>query len=317
MRRLLHGHFWTIAPWLKHQLRAPALPPTSPFSVHVDETPAGPVRLLGRIRHREGARAILVIVHGLGGTAESYYVVSAAAQAERAGLASLRVNLRGAGGDGAGIYHAGLFSDLHAAVASPELARYERVLLVGYSIGGHLALRYAASGSHDPRLRAVAAICPPLDLARSVAAIDRPERWLYRQHVLSGLKEMYSAVASRRDVPLPLREALAIRTIREWDLRIMTRWFGYQSPEAYYASESAAPRLRDLGVPSLLVAAEADPMVPLDTVRPVLEAHPLSPLLDVQWLQLGGHVGFPGTLSLGFGAAPGLESQVIHWLERH
>ncbi|WP_437736623.1 alpha/beta fold hydrolase [Sorangium sp. So ce1335] len=317
MRRILHGHFWTIAPWLKHQLRAPALPPSSPFSVHVDESPAGPVRLLGRIRHRDGARAILVVVHGLGGTAESYYVVSAAAEAERAGLASLRINLRGAGGDGAGIYHAGLFSDLHAAIASPELARYERVLLVGYSIGGHLALRYAASGAHDPRLRAVAAICPPLDLARSVAAIDRPERWLYRRHVLSGLKEMYAAVASCRDVPLPLREALAIRTIREWDRRIMTRWFGYESPEAYYARESAAPRLRDLGVPSLLVATEADPMVPLDTVRPVLEAYPVSPLLDVQWLELGGHVGFPQTLSLGFGAVPGLESQVIHWLERH
>lgn len=317
MRRILHGHFWTIAPWLRHQLRAPALPPSAPFSVHVDESLAGPVRLLGRIRHREGARAILVIVHGLGGTAESYYVVSAAAEAERAGLASLRINLRGAAGDGAGIYHAGLFSDLHAAIASPELARYERVLLVGYSIGGHLALRYAASGAHDPRLRAVAAVCPPLDLARSVAAIDRPERWLYRRHVLSGLKEMYAAVASRRDVPLPLRDALAIRTIRGWDLHIMTRWFGYESPEAYYERESAAPRLRDVGVPSLIVAAEADPMVPLDTVRPALEAYPLSPLLDVQWLRLGGHVGFPQTLSLGFGAVPGLESQVIHWLERH
>ncbi|WP_437625861.1 YheT family hydrolase [Sorangium sp. So ce1151] len=316
MQRILHGHFWTIAPWLKHQIRATSLPPSSLFSAHVDDPDAGPVRLLGRIHHREGARAILVIVHGLGGTAESYYVVTAAAQAERAGLASLRLNLRGAAGDGAGIYHAGLFSDLHAAIASPELDRYERVLLVGYSMGGHIALRYAASGAHDPRVGAVAAICPPLDLERSVTAIDQPERWLYRRHVLSGLKEMYTAVASRRAVPLPLREALAIRTIREWDRRIMAPWFGFRSPEAYYASESAAPRLRDLAVPSLIVATEADPMVPLDTVRPALEAHPLSPLLDVQWLQLGGHVGFPQALSLGFGAVPGLESQVLHWLER-
>src|SRR5688572_6544442 len=116
MRRiLLHGHFWTIAPWLKHQLRASPLPPSSPFSVHVDDSPAGPVRLIGRVRHREGATSILVVVHGLGGTLESHYVVEAAAQAERAGLACLRINLRGAGGDGADLYHAGLFSDLHAA----------------------------------------------------------------------------------------------------------------------------------------------------------------------------------------------------------
>ncbi|WP_437946833.1 alpha/beta fold hydrolase [Sorangium sp. So ce296] len=315
MRRiLLHGHFWTIAPWLKHQLRAPPLPPSSPFSVNVDESPAGPVRLLGRVRHREGATSILVAVHGLGGTLESHYVVEAAAQAERAGLSCLRVNLRGAGGDGADLYHAGLFSDLHAAIASPELDRYERVLVVGYSLGGHIALRYAASGALDPRVRAVAAICPPLDLEQSVAAIDQPERWVYRWHVLSALKEMYSAVASRRAMPLPVREALAIRTIREWDRRIMTPRFGYPSPEAYYSSESAAPRLRDLAVPSLIVATEADPMVPLDTVRPALAAYPRSPLLDVQWLRFGGHVGFPQTLSLGFGGAPGLESEVIHWL---
>lgn len=316
MQRILHGHFWTIAPWLKHQLRAPTLPPSSPFSVHVDESPAGPVRLLGRIHHREDARAILVVIHGLGGTSESHYVIEAARQAERAGLACLRLNLRGAGGDGDDLYHAGLFSDLHAAVTSPDLDRYERVLVLGYSLGGHIALRYAASGALDPRVRAVAAICPPLDLERSVTAIDQPGRWVYRRHVLSGLKEMYAAVASRRAVPLPVREALAIRTIREWDRRIMTRRFGYPSPEAYYASESAAPRLRDLSVPSLLVATEADPMVPLDTVRPALEAYPPSPLLDIRWLRLGGHVGFPQTLSLGLGAAPGLESQVIHWLLR-
>ncbi len=321
MRRIFHGHswhghYWTVAPWLKHQLRAPPLPPSSAFSVHVDESPAGPVRLLGRLRHRADATSILVVVHGLGGTSESHYVIEAAARAERAGLACLRLNLRGASGDGADIYHAGLFADLHAAVTSPELERYERVLILGYSLGGHLALRYAASGSLDPRVRAVAAVCPPLDLERAVTAIDRPERWVYRRHVLSGLKAMYSAVASRRDVPLPLGEALEIRTLREWDRRIMTRRFGYQSPEAYYASESAAPRLGGLSVPSLLVATEADPMVPLDTVRPALEAYPPSSLLEVRWLRLGGHVGFPETLSLGFGAVPGLESQVIHWLER-
>ncbi|WP_437680503.1 YheT family hydrolase [Sorangium sp. So ce131] len=317
MQRILHGHFWTIAPWVKHQLLAPQLPPSSPFSVHVDDAADGPVRLLGKIRHRDDTRSILVVVHGLGGTVESHYVMEAAARAERTGLACLRLNLRGAGGDGAGIYHAGLYSDLHAAITSPELDRYERVVVLGYSLGGHIALRYAASGAIDARVRAVAAICPPLDLERTVTAIDRPERWVYRRHVMSGLKEMYSAVASRRAVPLPLREALAIRTIREWDRRIMTRWFGYESAEVYYARESAAPRLRDLAVPSLLVAAEADPMVPLDTVLPALEAHPRSPLLEVQWLRRGGHVGFPQTLSLGFGTVPGLESQVIHWLGRH
>jgi predicted alpha/beta-fold hydrolase len=312
---MILGHYWTIAPWLKEKLRPTRPPPFTGFSVDVGESPVGPARCLGKISHLGGAKSLLVIVHGLGGNSESHYVIEAAAWAERLGLASLRINMRGAGGDGEDIYHAGLYSDLHAAITSAELDRYERVFLLGYSLGGHITLRYASSGSLDPRVRAVAVICPPLDLERAVAAIDRPERWVYRRHILSGLKEMYKAAAARRPMPLPIPDAMAIRSMRAWDRLIMTRRFGYPSAEAYYARESVAPRLRDLAAPTLLLAAEADPMVPRDTLLPALTEHPPSPLLDVRWIAVGGHVGFPSALSLGCGGVPGLSPQVIQWLQ--
>jgi predicted alpha/beta-fold hydrolase len=317
LRERFWGHFWTVTPWLWHRVQPTRPPPSSAFSVRVGESSAGPVHVLGRIRHRNDTRSILIIVHGLGGSSESHYMMSMAAWAERMGLACLRLNMRGAGGDGSDLYHAGLYADVHATLQSPELDRYDRAIIVGYSLGGHIALRYAASGALDPRVRAVAAICAPVDLDRAVTAIDRPKRWLYRRHILTGLKNMYRTAAARRPMPLPCDDALAIDTMREWDSRIMTRHFGYPSAEAYYAAESVAPRLRDISVPALLIAAEADPMVPVDVVRPALEAHPLSPLLDVKLLPVGGHVGFPSELSLGFGPGPGLESQVLHWLEKH
>ena len=68
---------------------------------------------------------------------------------------------------------------------SRELAGFERVLLFGYSLGGHLCLRFATE-VRDPRLRAVAAVCSPLDLDASVAGIDQPSGWLYRRYVLAG-----------------------------------------------------------------------------------------------------------------------------------
>lgn len=325
MRFDLHGHFWTVAPWLFHTIRPAPQPPTSLFSVRVADPKAGAARLSGRMRHLREVKSLLVVVHGLGGSAESHYMRNAAAAAERAGLACLRLNLRGAGGGGADFYHAGLYEDLRAAIASPELARYERVFVLGYSIGGHIALRYAASGEVEPRVRAVAAVCPPIDLERSATAIDAPGRWLYRRHVLAGLKEMYVDVASRRAVPVPVREALSIGKIRAWDARIVAPRFGFQSAEHYYREESAAPRLGDLGVPTLLIAAEADPMVPADTLRPGLESAlagaslTAPPKLDVRWLPLGGHVGFPTAVSLGFEALSGggLEPQLVAWLEQH
>ena len=53
-----------------------------------------------------------MIVHGLGGSATSYYARKAALAAAHAELDSLRLNLRGADRGGADYYHAGLTEDL-------------------------------------------------------------------------------------------------------------------------------------------------------------------------------------------------------------
>src|SRR5688500_12770981 len=134
MRFDLHGHFWTIAPWLLHAVRPAAAPPTSPFSVHIEDPRVGAVRLHGRVRHVKESKSLVVAVHGLGGNAESYYVLAAALAAEQAGLSCLRMNLRGAGGGAVDFYHAGLWGDLHAAIQAPELARYDRIFIIGYSL---------------------------------------------------------------------------------------------------------------------------------------------------------------------------------------
>jgi uncharacterized protein len=55
------------------------------------------------------------------------------------------------------------------------VARYRRIFLLGYSVGGHVALR-AAIECKDPRLCAAAAICPPLDLNAATKAFDHPAR---------------------------------------------------------------------------------------------------------------------------------------------
>ena len=90
--------------------------------------------------------------------------------------------------------------------------------------------------------------------------------------------------------------------------------FGFAGAEDYYAKASAGPRLARLGRPALLVEANDDPMILADTVRPTLrEEHPL---LDVRWMEVGGHVGFPASLDLGLGGELGLEHQIVRWLRR-
>ncbi len=298
----LGPHLWTVAPRLRHSVRPLAAPAAEPWQTVVADPAIGPVRLTGLLRRCAPGRGVaaggelVVLVHGLGGTIHSHYMRRGALAAEDAGLSCLRLHLRGADDSGEDYYHAGLTADLHAALASPELRQFRRIYVLGYSLGGHVVLRFAIEPG-DPRVAAAAAVCAPLDLARSQEAIDAPERWLYRRYLLSNLGRLYAAVAARRPVPLPVEEVARLRRLRDYDERVVAPRHGFTDAEDYYRRASVGPRLGELRLPSLLVNSEGDPMVAESAVRPALERP--APRLAVRWVAGGGHVGFPSGIDLG------------------
>lgn len=302
-------HLWTITPRLRHRVSPKPVPESRPWETVIEDPKLGPVRLTGHLREVPDSEEILVLVHGLGGSIDSHYMAGGATAAEALGLSCLRMNLRGSDRQGEDFYHAGLTADLHAALASPELSRYRRIYVLGYSLGGHVALRFGTDEG-DSRLAAVAAVCSPLDLGRSVVEID--SLWVYRPYLLNSLKSIYAAVAARRPVPLPVEEAARIRTIREWDDRVVAPRHGFASADDYYTRASVAPLLPRLRVPALLLNSECDPMVPAHAVRPAAENPP--PNLHVRFLPGGGHVAFPRNLETGLAGGVGLDAQVVGWM---
>jgi len=304
------GHYWTLGPYLRHNLLPAEVPEWRPWETRIVDPAIGPVQLSGRLSRGRASRTIVVIVHGLGGSATSYYARNAARAAERAGIHSLRLNLRGADRSGSDYYHAGLFEDLEAALRSAPLRDYDRILLLGYSLGGNMMLRYLANDP-DPRVYAAAAVCSPIDLEKGARAIDKPRGAFYRRHVLKALKEIYQHVAVHRDVPLPAPEALRIDTIEEWDERIIAPRHGFTGAADYWARTSAHCVLHQIEIRTLFVAAEHDPMVPIDTIRPWL--HNAGTLRRIVTSQ-GGHVGFPRKVDLGLGREGAVEDQIIQWM---
>lgn len=312
----LLAHYWTISPRLRHAVRPLRGPETRPWEGRVDDPAMGRVQISGALREVPGADELLVLVHGLGGCTGSHYMLRGALAADAAGLSCLRINLRGCDRRGEDYYHAGLTADLHAALGSEEVRSYRRIYLLGYSLGGHVVLR-AATEDLDLRVVAVAALCSPVDLARSQKTIDSPGYWLYRKYLLANLGRIYAAVAARRPVPYPVERLPEIRTFLEWDDRIVAPRHGFAGAADYYARASVAPRLSELRVPALLLNSELDPMVPAASVRPALELH--APKLEVRWVKRGGHVAFPRRLDAlfeGVEAGEGIEAQLIGWLRR-
>ncbi|MEW6756932.1 MAG: alpha/beta fold hydrolase, partial [Acidobacteriota bacterium] len=242
------GHYWTLAPRIAHGLKPEGAPDAAPWNFVVQDPSAGPVKLTGLYRNLGAGTPLLVVVHGLGGTASSYYACRAARAAEAAGMSCLRFNLRGAARDGEDFYHAGLVEDLEAVLSSPETRNHLDLYVLGYSLGGHLALRYGCLRP-DPRVRALAAVSSPLDLSACANWIDRPRAFIYRWYLLRSLFEMYEKTAARRPHLLPPDGVRDIRSIRAFDEAVVAPRHGFHGAADYYARASAGPLLNRLARP--------------------------------------------------------------------
>jgi len=77
--------------------------------------------------------------------------------------------------------------------ADPQVLESARIAVLGYSMGGHVALRFAAEVT-DPRVTAVAAACAPLHLTPVSGEFDRRSRWLYRYWVLRHLRRSFADI---------------------------------------------------------------------------------------------------------------------------
>jgi predicted alpha/beta-fold hydrolase len=151
------GHAWTVAPPLMESVLPFQRGCGKPFTTTVQDSVMGTVKLTG-ILDDTGSDSLVLIIHGHGSNANSRSCADMARAARKAGLASLRLSQRGADLSGEDIYHGGLTDDLHAALQAPELLKYKRIFVAGYSVGGQIAMR-SVIDHIDNRIRCVAAVC--------------------------------------------------------------------------------------------------------------------------------------------------------------
>jgi len=286
------GHRQTLAGYLlRRRLRW-----TRPAEDLVVDAGDG-VRLLVRASWQDGPLAdhpAVVLVHGLAGDDRATHAVSTGELAFARGWHVLRMNMRGAGDSEAlcaRLYNAGLDTDL-LAVLQAVAARVPRVCAVGFSLGASLVLLAAGRRAAElPReVAVVAGVSPPLDLAVCADTIDRPANHLYASTFLRELRRSYQSRQRRLPDLYRLGHERGLRTIRAYDDAITAHYGGYRDAADYYACSSAGAYVARIDRPALILAAEDDPMIPIESIT----RWPLPPsgVVRREILPTGGHVGF-------------------------
>lgn len=306
-RGLRNGHLQTIVgnflPRPEFQL------PTEEEAVEVDAEDGSRVlcHCHWQAEQVRASRLTVVLVHGLEGSSDSRYIRGITVRAWEAGMNVVRMNMRNCSDSEAltpTLYHSGRSADV-GAVVEYFTRRFGlgRVALVGYSMGGNLVLKLAGEWGARAPLCAVATVCPVIDLAPSADALHEPANRAYEWHFLRGLMRRMQRKAELFPALYKLDGLGPIRSIREFDNKIVAPHSGFRDADDYYDRAASARVVERIAVPTLILYAKDDPFIRvLPTTRARLLANEHIEFVETEH---GGHCAY-----LGRG-----EGGEIHWAE--
>lgn len=261
---------------------------------------------------RHGNRRLAIVTHGLEGGTNGGYVRGTVSAMNAAGWDALAWNFRGCGSvlnRHVRFYHSGDTGDIREVIAHAA-STYDRLVLIGFSLGGNVTLKYLGEAPPHPKIVAAAAISVPVDLTSSARKLDELfSNRIYLRRFLTSLVSKIEAKARHYPGELNIEGARAIRSFREFDDRYTAPIHGFRDAAEYWERASSRQFLPNITVPTLLLSARNDPfLTPECFPFPEAEA---SSYLHLEAPESGGHVGF---LDLANGLQPWSERRVVGFL---
>lgn len=256
---------------------------------------------------------VAMLIHGMGGNSRSGYVQRVSGQLYRRGVRVVRIDLRGTGagfGLAVGFYHGGRSEDIRMALE--EIHRWaprSPLWLIGFSLGGNLALKYAGETAEKPlaALQRVVTVAPPIDVLRCSLLISQRHNRFYNRFFARQLIRL-ARIRQRHYPDPPLPEFPRRATIRDFDDLFTAPRCGFADADDFYRRISSQPLIARIPVPTLIATARDDPFV---AVEPFEELRVPSHI-QVEIHEHGGHLGFLG--HDGSGGIRWMEHRIVRWL---
>lgn len=256
----------------------------------------------------------IILAHGLGGSSNSRYLVRIARYLFDKGHRVIRVNFRGAGpGElmARQPSHAGRSGDLFEVCKQVQKQNPRSHLkVVGFSLSGNILLKMLGelgTGANS-LVNAAFAVCPAIDLKKTVAFMRQPKHRLFENYYLDALikKVMRKKVIYHDYSNVHFPDPLNLYTFDEVYTAPLS---GFKNADEYYELCSCKHVIPRITVPTKILFTLDDPIVPSDTFAEV--EYP--PCVSLYETKHGGHMGFLSWSGSDFWLR-WMDRQVVEWV---
>lgn len=245
---------------------------------------------------KKGHKRLAILSHGLEGNSTQQYMLGMAKELNAQGWDVLAWNYRSCSGElntQMRFYHAGSTGDLkvviHHAIAH---AHYKEIALIGFSLGGNVTLKYLGElGANVPKeiVKAVA-FSVPCDLKATVHELSRGFNKIYLSNFMSSLKCKIIKKAEHFPEIISGIDLSKVQTLMDYDNYFTAPLGGFKNADHYYRECSTVNSIEEIRIPTLIVTARNDPLLP-HTDLPYRECM-RSRYVSLETPDEGGHLGF-------------------------
>lgn len=239
------------------------------------------------------SRKLIVLTHGLEGDSGRPYMRGMAKMFSNKGFDVLSWNCRSCSGEmnrTFRLYNHGEIGDIETVVNyALKKKNYDEIVLIGFSMGGNVSLKFAAVSQH-PSVKKVIAFSSPLEMRTSTAILDYPSRFLYQARFKKGILPKVKKKAEMFPDRLSMAEVEAAKSWEAQQELFFVRINGYANIDDFYERGSAVNFIPKLKIPTLIVQAQNDPM--LTTECSPIQLAENHRFIHLETPKIGGHCGF-------------------------
>ncbi|MBM9514314.1 YheT family hydrolase [Desulfogranum marinum] len=252
------------------------------------------IRLLGAIsRNQKNSKGLVTLIHGWEGSIDSAYLLSAAGVLYEQGFNVFRLNLRDHGKShhlNKALFNSTRLDEVVQAVAEIQrLFPHDHHFLTGFSLGGNFALRVGLrAASAALHLTKIATVSPLIDPVAATINLEEKHPVYHRYFVRKWKQSLRIKIQLYPDID-DQQTLLRLHSLTQMHDYFVPRHTDHPTTHAYLSAyKLSRQQLASLEIPTHIICSTDDPI----TAMPGGDLSTLSPIVDIEQVNFGGHCGF-------------------------